>query len=44
VIHTASEGDGPVNALDAALLRPLTWFYPDVAQVELTDYKVRILE
>jgi 2-isopropylmalate synthase len=44
VIHTASEGDGPVNALDAALRKALTWFYPDVAQVELTDYKVRILD
>jgi 2-isopropylmalate synthase len=44
VIHTASEGDGPVNALDAALRKALTWFYPDVAQVQLTDYKVRILD
>ena len=44
VIHTASEGDGPVNALDAALRKALTWFYPDVARVELTDYKVRILD
>jgi len=44
VVHTASEGDGPVNALDAALRKALTWFYPDVAQVQLTDYKVRILD
>jgi 2-isopropylmalate synthase len=44
VIHTASEGDGPVNALDAALRKALTWFYPEVARVELTDYKVRILD
>ena len=44
VVHTASEGDGPVNALDAALRKALTWFYPDVARVELTDYKVRILD
>ena len=44
VIHTASEGDGPVNALDAALRKALTWFYPQVAQVELVDYKVRILD
>ena len=44
MIHTASEGDGPVNALDAALRKALTWFYPDVAQVQLTDYKVRILD
>ena len=44
VIHTASEGDGPVNALDMALRKALTWFYPDVARVKLVDYKVRILE
>ena len=44
VIHTASEGDGPVNALDAALRKALTWFYPEVARVQLTDYKVRILD
>ncbi len=44
VIHTASEGDGPVNALDAALRKALIWFYPEVARVELTDYKVRILD
>lgn len=44
VIHTASEGDGPVNALDAALRKALIWFYPQVAQVKLTDYKVRILD
>jgi 2-isopropylmalate synthase len=44
VIHTASEGDGPVNALDMALRKALTWFYPDVARVQLTDYKVRILD
>jgi len=44
VMHTASEGDGPVNALDIALRKALTWFYPGVAQVKLVDYKVRILE
>ncbi len=44
VIHTASEGDGPVNALDMALRKALTWFYPQVAKVQLVDYKVRILE
>jgi len=33
-----------VNALDAALRKALIWFYPEVAQVELTDYKVRILD
>lgn len=42
--HTVAEGDGPVNALDAALRSALSRFFPDLAQVTLTDYKVRILE
>jgi 2-isopropylmalate synthase len=42
--HTASEGDGPVNALDKALRKALTKFYPEIASVRLNDYKVRILE
>ena len=44
VIHTASEGDGPVNALDQALRKALLQFYPSLAKVKLIDYKVRILE
>jgi 2-isopropylmalate synthase len=44
MIHTAAEGNGPVNALDAALRKALLQFYPSVAQVKLVDYKVRILE
>jgi len=44
IIHTAAEGNGPVNALDAALRKALVQFYPDLSQVELVDYKVRILE
>ena len=44
VIHTAAEGNGPVNALDAALRKALLQFYPSVAAVRLVDYKVRILE
>jgi len=44
VVHTAAEGDGPVNALDQALRRALLQFYPDLAGVKLIDYKVRILE
>ena len=44
VIHTASEGDGPVNALDRALRKALLQFYPTLAKVKLIDYKVRILE
>jgi len=44
VIHTAAEGNGPVNALDRALRKALLQFYPSLAQVKLADYKVRILE
>jgi len=44
VQHTAAEGDGPVNALDTALRKALLTRYPAVAQLRLTDYKVRILE
>jgi 2-isopropylmalate synthase len=44
LIHTAAEGNGPVNALDAALRKALVQFYPSLALVELIDYKVRILE
>ena len=44
IVHTAAEGDGPVNALDRALRKALLQFYPDLTAVTLTDYKVRILE
>ncbi len=44
LIHTAAEGNGPVNALDLALRKALLQFYPELAAVKLTDYKVRILE
>jgi 2-isopropylmalate synthase len=44
VMHTAAEGNGPVNALDQALRKALLPFYPSLAQVKLVDYKVRILE
>jgi 2-isopropylmalate synthase len=44
VVHTAAEGDGPVNALDQALRKALLQFYPDLSAVKLIDYKVRILE
>ena len=44
IVHTAAEGNGPVNALDQALRKALTQFYPDLAAVALIDYKVRILE
>jgi 2-isopropylmalate synthase len=39
----ASTGNGPVNALDLALRKALTVFYPEVSKVHLVDYKVRVL-
>lgn len=44
VMHTAADGNGPVNALDAAVRKALIPFYPGLADVRLTDYKVRILD
>jgi 2-isopropylmalate synthase len=44
VLHTAADGNGPVNALDAALRKALGAFYPELDQVHLVDYKVRILD
>jgi len=44
VVHTAAEGNGPVNAVDAALRKALTEVYPEVGRVSLLDYKVRVLE
>jgi 2-isopropylmalate synthase len=41
---TAAEGDGPVNALDLALRKALEKFYPELSQIHLTDYKVRVLD
>jgi 2-isopropylmalate synthase len=40
----AAEGDGPVNALDGALRRGLQRFYPELEQVRLEDYKVRVID
>lgn len=42
--HAASEGDGPVNALDNALRKALKNFYPTLAKMHLIDFKVRVLE
>ena len=42
--HTVAEGAGPVNALDAALRSALVTFYPQLQNVRLTDYKVRIVD
>lgn len=44
VVHTAAEGNGPVNALDAALRKALLDVYPELTDVRLDDYKVRILD
>jgi 2-isopropylmalate synthase len=43
-LHTAADGNGPVNALDAALRKALRAFYPAIDNVHLVDYKVRILD
>jgi 2-isopropylmalate synthase len=40
---TAAMGNGPVHALDTALRKALSVFYPELAKVRLTDYKVRVL-
>jgi 2-isopropylmalate synthase len=42
--HTASLGDGPVNALDNALRKALTEFYPNLSEMHLSDFKVRVLD
>lgn len=44
VVHTAAEGNGPVNALDLALRKALVPRYPELADFQLVDYKVRILD
>ncbi|HEX4140289.1 MAG TPA: citramalate synthase [Candidatus Methylacidiphilales bacterium] len=43
-VYTVAEGDGPVNALDAALRSALIRFYPALASMKLVDYKVRIID
>jgi 2-isopropylmalate synthase len=42
-MHTVSEGDGPVNALDGALRKALLPIYPRLAEMHLADYKVRVV-
>jgi 2-isopropylmalate synthase len=41
---TAAKGNGPVNALDNALRKALVKFYPQVSEMHLIDFKVRIVE
>ena len=40
---TAADGNGPVNALDKALRKALSVFYPSISSMYLTDYKVRVI-
>ncbi len=40
----SAEGDGPVNALDIAIRKALARFYPQISEVKLIDYKVRVLD
>jgi 2-isopropylmalate synthase len=40
---TVAEGDGPVHALDNALRKALRKFYPELAEIKLTDFKVRVV-
>lgn len=44
IIHTVADGNGPVNALDAALRKALALVYPHIEQIQLNDYKVRVLD
>ncbi|MBC8160508.1 MAG: hypothetical protein H7Z42_04740 [Roseiflexaceae bacterium] len=44
VMHTAAEGVGPVNAMDGAIRKALLPHYPQLAEVKLVDYKVRIVD
>ena len=41
--HVVAEGDGPVNALDAALRKALADAFPNLATMQLVDYKVRVI-
>ncbi len=44
LMQTAADGNGPVNALDAAVRKALSEFYPRITDVRLVDYKVRIID
>ena len=44
VLHTVAEGNGPVNALDNALRKALEQAYPSLREIQLTDYKVRVID
>ncbi|MBN1823081.1 MAG: citramalate synthase [Endomicrobiales bacterium] len=42
-VHTVAEGDGPVNALDNCLRKALEKFFPEIGEVALSDFKVRVI-
>ena len=44
VVHTAADGNGPVNAIDAAMRKALSPSFPETATTQLHDYKVRVLD
>ncbi|HXH23255.1 MAG TPA: citramalate synthase [Dehalococcoidia bacterium] len=44
IVQTAADGNGPVNALDAAVRKALGEFFPRISEVRLVDYKVRIID
>lgn len=44
ILHTVAEGNGPVNALDHALRKALEQVYPELREIKLTDYKVRVID
>ncbi|MDP5274555.1 citramalate synthase [Chengkuizengella axinellae] len=44
LVYMAAEGTGPVNALDNALRRALEKFYPEIKNMHLSDYKVRVID
>jgi 2-isopropylmalate synthase len=44
LVHTVAEGNGPVNAIDAAMRKALAPSFPETAITQLHDYKVRVLD
>jgi 2-isopropylmalate synthase len=42
--HTAAEGNGPVDAMNAAVWKALSRFFPELKDIEVIDYKVRVLD
>jgi 2-isopropylmalate synthase len=44
VLHTAADADGPVHALDRAIRKALLVYYPELSEVHLVDYKVRVID